>query len=155
LNEETRKLLDRENATFEDYLVQRANDYAHWRNPMNVGQGKNFDEFFRVLYKASEGDERGGYLLVKDKKARKFQIYPGQRMLKLVAFLAHIKKQNTYREKSGGLCLADVEDHFACYGINFQESADARPLLAEELSNLGLMVGSADSGGSAAVRSPY
>src|ERR1035438_6522612 len=45
--------------TFASRVSER---YAAWRDPLNYGQGKNIDEFMRVLYRADRGDEAGGYL---------------------------------------------------------------------------------------------
>ncbi len=140
----------------ETFLTREGEQYPAWRNPRMGGQGKNIDEFFRVLYKAELGDEAGGYLLVPVGRGqeRGFRVFPGQMLLKTVTYLAaHGKWSN--QGGGGMLVLQDVEDHFAQYGIDFSTAADARPLLMEELRALGLLTGSPDAGSSVAVRCPY
>lgn len=134
-------------------VSRHAERFAAWRDPLANGQGKNIDEFLRVLYRADRGDEAGGHLLVRQGRGDTvgFRVFPGQMMLQLVAALAA-------RAKPGGagrLVLKDIEDHFEEYGINFSLSADARPLLMAELQSLGLLAGSPDAGSSVAVTPPF
>ncbi|MFN8658753.1 MAG: hypothetical protein U0105_20630, partial [Candidatus Obscuribacterales bacterium] len=46
------------------FLTREAEQFSGWRNPRKHGQGKNIDEFFLLLYKAAQGDEIGGHLLL-------------------------------------------------------------------------------------------
>ena len=139
-------------------LTRSAEKHAAWRNPLNKGQGKNIDEFFRVLYCDSLGDEVGGYLLLPEGRGRTrgFQVFPGQLLLKTITFLASSDKLTSSTVRGGGqLVLEDVENHFIQYGIDFSYAADARPLLVRRLQALGLLTGSPDAGSSVAVSSPY
>lgn len=143
---------------FQDFLTRRAEQHAAWRNPLQKGQGKNIDEFFRVLYRDNLGDEVGGYLLLPEgrERSRGFRVFPGQLLLKTIVFLsAHDKRSNSPTKGEGMLVLEDVEKHFQQYGIDFSYAADARPLLLRELQAMGLLTGSPDAGSSVAVASPY
>ena len=139
------------------FLTREGERFSGWRNPSMRGQGKNIDEFFRVLYKAAIGDEAGGYLLTRDQSGQKrFRVFPGQLLLKTITFLAaECKRENRGEGGTGKLVLQDVEDHFAYYGIDFANSADARPLLIQELQAMGLLSGSPDAGSSVSVAKPY
>lgn len=53
------------------FLTREGEQFAAWRNPRMRGQGKNIDEFFRVLYRAELGDEAGGYLLAPEGRGAK------------------------------------------------------------------------------------
>lgn len=140
------------------FLTREGEQFAGWRRPRMKGQGKNIDEFFRVLYRAEVGDEAGGYLVVPEGRgaSRGFRVFPGQLLLKTVAQLAAEEKLGADRGGNGGrLVLKDLEAHFAQYGIEFANAADARPLLMGELQAMGLLVGSPDAGSSVAVANPY
>ncbi len=84
-------------------------------------------------------------------------IYLFSMLLQTVAALAADAKHNMESTVAGGgrLVLADIEEHFAIYGINFSQAADARPLLMQELQALGLLSGSPDAGSSVAVVYPF
>lgn len=147
-----------EGSTIRNFLTREAEQFHAWRDPLNKGQGKNIDEFFRVLYRDSIGDEAGGYLLVPEKrgKPRGFRVFPGQLLLKAITFLAAYEKKTSGAVRGGGkLALEDVENHFKQYGIDFSYAADARPLLMQELQAMGLLNGSPDAGSSVAVACPY
>lgn len=140
------------------FLTREGEQFPGWRNPIMRGQGKNIDEFFRVLYRAELGDEAGGYLLIPEGRGagRGFRVFPGQLLLKTVTFLAaHGKWSRQQRGGAGKLVLQDVEEHFAQYGVDFSSAADARPLLMRELQDMGLLTGSPDAGSSVAVACPY
>lgn len=133
------------------YLARKGEGYAAWRNPLQKGQGKNIDEFFRALYKDTAGDEMGGYLLTPKGRGinRGFLVFPGQLLLKLVAYLAYASKGYSM------LLLEDIENHFNKYGIDFYSAADSRPMLISELQNMGLLKGSPDAGNSVTVSTPF
>lgn len=140
------------------FLTREAEQFPAWRNPRMRGQGKNIDEFFRVLYRAEGGDEAGGYLLVPEGRGvkRGFRVFPGQLLLKAVTYLAAKGKWSGQQHGGAGkLVLQDVEDHFGQYGIDFSKAADARPLLMKELQAMGLLAGSPDAGSAVAVACPY
>lgn len=140
------------------FLTREGEQFSAWRNPLTRGQGKNIDEFFRVLYRAEFGDEAGGYLLVREGRGARsgFKVFPGQLLLKTITYLAAQDKWSSKQHGGGGkLVLQDVEDHFCQYGIDFSIAADARPLLMRELQAMGLLTGSPDAGSSVAVACPY
>jgi hypothetical protein len=140
------------------FLTREGEQFAAWRSPLMRGQGKNIDEFFRVLYRAELGDEAGGYLFVPEGRGAKrgFRVFPGQMLLKTVTYLGGESKCSSRpRGGAGKLVLQDVEEHFGHYGIDFSTAADARPLLMKELQAMGLLMGSPDAGSSVAVACPY
>jgi hypothetical protein len=139
------------------FLAREGEQFSAWRNPRKSGVGKNIDEFFRVLYQSEAGDESGGYLLTSIGQGAKrgFVVFPGQLLLKAMAYLSARDKSMSYGGGAGILVLQDVEDHFASYGIDFSNAADARPLLMEKLQSMGLLRGSPDAGSSVAVEIPY
>lgn len=140
------------------FLTRKGEQFPGWRNPLMRGQGKNIDEFFRVLYRAQIGDEAGGYLLSPEGRGRDrgFRVFPGQLLLKTVTYLAARSKwSRNERGGAGKLVLQDVEHRFAQYGVDFSSAADARPLLMQELQAMGLLTGSPDAGSSVAVACPY
>ena len=140
------------------FLTREGELYPAWRDPLHKGQGKNIDEFLRVMYRAELGDEAGGYLLTPESRGanRGFRVFPGQLLLNTVTYLAAQDKWS--HDTAGGagkLILEDVEKHFQQYGIDFSTAADARPLLMHELQAMGLLAGSPDAGSSVAVACPY
>ena len=140
------------------FLTREGEQFSVWRNPLMKGQGKNIDEFYRVLYKAALGDEEGGHLLTPEGRGatRGFRVFPGQILLKTITFLAARNKwPHQTKGKAGKLVLQDVEEHFTQYGIDFSTAADARPLLMNHLQAMGLLTGSPDAGSSVDVACPY
>jgi len=143
---------------FQTILAREGEQFSAWRNPLKRGQGKNIDEFFRVLYKADQGDEAGGHLLVREGRGPKsgFKVFPGQLLLKTMTYLAAKNKWSGPQcGRAGMLILQDVESHFSKYGIDFSTAATARPRLMEELRAMGLLTGSPDAGSSVEVKCPY
>ena len=138
------------------FLAREAEQFTGWRNPITRGQGKNIDEFFRVLQKADAGDEAGGCLLNPEGRgaSRGFKVFPGQLLLKTVTYLAGSAKRRNDKA-SGKLVLQDIESRFAQYGVDFSDAAAARPRLLHELHSMGMLKGSPDAGSSVAVASPY
>ena len=143
-----------ESPSIKIFLARVAENYNAWRDPLKKGQGKNINEFLSVLYKAENGDEAGGHLLVRGGRSYDsgFRVFPGRLLLQVVAHLASKKRQTG---GGGRLVLKDIEDHFGIYGIDFTLAADARPLLMKELQSLGLLQGSPDAGGSVEVTTPF
>lgn len=135
------------------FVARQAERFAAWRDPLTSGQGKNIDEFLRVLYRSEQGDEAGGHLLMRQGRGDSagFLVFPGQLMLQMIAMLA----ARTKPSREGRLVLRDIEDHFEEYGVNFSLAAEARPLLTAELQSLGLLAGSPDAGSSVAVTPPF
>lgn len=139
------------------FLIREGGKFSAWKKPRNSGQGKNIDEFFRVLYQSEIGDESGGYLItpIGQGSKRGFMVFPGQMLLKTMAYLAAKDKTSNNGNVRGMLVLQDVEDHFAKYGVDFSTAADARPKLMKKLQSMGLLRGSPDAGSSVAVEIPY
>jgi len=144
--------------SIQTFLTREGEQFSAWRNPLTKGQGKNIDEFFRVLYRADKGDDEGGFLLTPEVHRTKqgFRVFPGQLLLKTVTYLAAYNKRSD--QPSGGagkLVLQDVEELFDQYGVDFSAAADARPLLMSKLKAMGLLTGSPDAGSSVAISYPY
>lgn len=140
------------------FLIREGEFFPAWRDPLRKGQGKNIDEFLRVMYRDEIGDETGGYLLIPEGRGtgRGFRVFPGQLLIKTITYLAAQDKQSDYTRGGGGkLVLGDVESHFHQYGVDFSNAADARPLLMQEMQAMGLLKGSPDAGSSVAVSCPY
>jgi len=140
------------------FLTRKGELYPAWRNPLKKGQGKNIDEFLRVMYRDEIGDESGGYLLIPEGKGatRGFRVFPGQLLIKTITYLAAQDKHlDSMRGGGGKLVLGDVESHFHQYGVDFSNAVDARLMLMEEMKALGLLTGSPDAGSSVAVSCPY
>lgn len=141
------------------FLRRHCETYRAWRDPLNKGQGKNIEEFLRILYRPEMGDDVGGHLLLRQGRGDTagFRVFPGQLLLQTIAALAASAKRNSDPNVAGGgkLALEDIEEHFAQYGIEFAQAADARPLLMQELQALGLLSGSPDAGSSVAVFCPF
>ena len=131
------------------WLTRKAEKYPAWRSPRTRGQGKNIDEFIRVLYRSSD-DDSGSGLLIRC-PATTTKIVPGHRLLQLFSFLAAQAKLRSRGRERGKLVLRDIERHLYRYGIDFRSSSFGRPLLMEKLMEGGFLVGSPDAGESAEV----
>lgn len=143
------------------WLLRTCEKFPAWTSPRKKGQGKNLDEFLRVLSRSSEGDGDNGYLVTpirRGNRAMNYSIFPGPMLVKTIAFLAaHKKKKQEHKtgKSNDRLVLSDVENHFREYGIEFGMTAGARPKLISELQGLGLLVGSPDAGDSVSVKNPF
>lgn len=143
------------------WLLRICEKYPAWTNPRKKGQGKNLDEFLRVLARSSEGDGDTGYLVTpirRGNRSMNYKIFPGPMLLKTITFLAAQKKrrqENKIGKSNDRLVLSDVENHFREYGIEFGMTAGARPELISDLQRLGLLVGSPDAGDSVSVKNPF
>lgn len=137
-----------EGAPLRQWLTRSAEKWPAWRSPRTRGQGKNIDEFIRVL--RADDDDSGSGLLIRSGTTTK--IVPGHRLLQLFAFLAERRKARAKgKSERGKLVLRDLEEHFFDYGVDFRSSSFGRPLLIERLAEGGILVGSPDAGESAAV----
>ena len=130
------------------WLTREAEKYSAWRSPRTRGQGKNIDEFIRVLYRSADDDSGSGLLIRCGTTAK---IVPGHRLLQLFAFLATGAKSRSRGSEGGKLVLRNIEQHLYDYGIDFRSSSFGRPLLIEKLMEGGFLVGSPDAGESAVV----
>ena len=135
--------------TLRQWLTRKAEKYPAWRLPRMRGQGKNIDEFIRVLYRSAD-DDSGSGLLIRCPETTT-EIVPGHRLLQLFAFLAARAKSRSRGRERGKLVLRDIEQHLYDYGIDFRSSSFGRPLLIEKLMEGGFLVGSPDAGESAEV----
>lgn len=135
--------------TLRQWLTREAEKYPAWRSPRTRGQGKNIDEFIRVLYRSGDADS-GSSLLIRCPETTT-KIVPGHRLLQLFAFLAAQAKSRSRGREGGKLVLRDIENHLYDYGIDFRSSSFGRPLLIEKLTEGGFLVGSPDAGESAEV----
>ena len=131
------------------WLTREAEKYPAWRSPRMRGQGKNIDEFIRVLYRTADDDSGSGLLIRRPTSTTK--IVPGHRLLQLFAFLAARAKARLRGREHGKLVLRDIEQHLFDYGLDFRSSSFGRPLLIEKLMEGGFLVGSPDAGESAEV----
>ena len=138
-----------EGQTLRQWLTREAEKYSAWRSPRTRGQGKNIDEFIRVLYRSGDDDSGSGLLIRCPETTTK--IVPGHRLLQLFAFLAARAKLRSQGKDGGKLVLRDIEQHLYDYGIDFRSSSFGRPLLMEKLMEGGFLVGSPDAGESAEV----
>lgn len=145
--------------TVQRFLVRESEKHANWLEPIKQGQGKNIEEFMRVLRRNEMIDELGGHLLVEERRgySHVYRVHPGQLLLKTTLALADWSNKHEGDETDRGkqLELSDIQDHFMEYGINFNDSAEARPLLVQELQAMGLITGSPDGGEHVAVNNPY
>ena len=143
------------------WILRICERFPAWTSPRKKGQGKNLDEFLRVLARSSEGDGDNGYLVTPIKRgnrAMNYSIFPGPLLIKTITFLASMKKRKKELKNSKNidrLVLSDVENHFRAYGIEFGMTAGARPKLISELQGLGLLFGSPDAGDSVTVKNPF
>ena len=137
--------------TLRQWLTREAEKYPAWRSPRTRGQGKNIDEFIRVLYRSADDDSGSGLLIRPKRPATTTKIVPGHRLLQLFAFLASQAKLRSRGKERGKLVLRDIEQHLYDYGIDFRSSSFGRPLLIEKLMEGGFLVGSPDAGESAEV----
>ncbi len=138
--------------------TREGEEWLAWRNPIKKGQGKNYDEFLRVLYKDFEGDEGGSYVLEPRGRGadRGFIVFPGPLLITTFVILAdRAKERREGIHRKGKLMLSDVEAQFNKYGIDFSSAAGARPRLIEVLKGIGLLKGSPDAGESVEIVCPY
>ena len=80
--------------TLRRWLTREAEKYPAWRSPRTRGQGKNIDEFIRVLYRSTDDDSGSGLLIRCPRTTTK--IVPGHRLLQLFAFLAARYKSRSH-----------------------------------------------------------
>jgi hypothetical protein len=132
-------------------IITYAQHFGAWLNPAANGQGKNIEEFLRIFLRLSAGDNDTGYLLSATRTGgfKGAVVFPGPAILRLMLYLAALEKMSVKAQSRGKLVLADLEAHFAKYGVDFASSVGARPKLISELSQLGLLKGSPDAGDSA------
>lgn len=127
-------------------LIRSFETFAAWTNPIRRGQGKNIDEFLRVLRTFKPRADDSGYLADGETREQAV-VFPGPTMIRLVLLLTEFSKhKNGAAANHGKLVLAELEKHFADYGLDFSSSSGARPRLISELARLALLKGSPDAG---------
>lgn len=127
------------------FLIRSAETFAAWANPLRKGQGKNIDEFMRTLRRFQPFDADSGFLTEPLGSGQSI-VFPGPTMIRMLLLLSSSEKEGVMPGARGKLVLADLEDHFRRYGLEFSSSAGARPRLIAELAQLGLLRGSPDAG---------
>ena len=133
-------------------LTRHCESFSAWDAPVapttNVPP-RSYCEYLRMLRKMDQGDD-GGHLIIPNRHNKsEYRIFPGNLMLRLITYLA--AKANVDKK----LILADVENHFKSYGLDFGEKGDIRKVLIKTLQDMGLLKGSPDADDSVAVENPY
>ena len=140
-------------------VIREAETFSAWKNPLKKGQGKNYDEFFRILRRMAEGDDGEGYLLepagVKKARGQLFIVFPGPMLIKTMTFLSSQAKLKTGNANNRKLMITDIEEHFKTYGIELDAVSGARLKLIKALQKMGTLKGSPDAGESVEVISTY
>src|SRR5690606_28351638 len=136
-------------------VIRAAESYPAWELPLKQGQGKNIEEFLRVMRNDHVGGGDDGYLLERGPANRRlFRVFPAPRVLALYALLAQAEKT-----RSGGpgqrLLLSDLEDSFKEMGIDFTLVGGVRAELLRSLANAGILRGTPDAGEGAVLANPY
>lgn len=136
-------------------VVRKAETYPAWARPLKIGQGKNIEEFLRVMRNDHVGGQDDGYLLERGPRNRRlFRVFPAQKVIALFALLAHADK--VLRLGSGQrLLLADLEKGFQEMGIDFTILGGVRVELLRALANAGVLSGTPDAGEGAELTNPY
>ena len=132
-------------------LTRHCESFSAWRATLNtnVNPTKSYREYLRPLRKMDQGDD-GGHLIIPNRHNKsEYKIFPGNLTLRLITYLA--AKANTNKK----LILADVENHFKSYGLDFGEKGEIRGMLISSLQDMGLLKGSPDADDSVAVENPY
>jgi hypothetical protein len=138
-------------------IIPFAQQWGAWLDPEENGQGKNIEEFLRILLRLSKVDDDDGYILTSTVKGgfERAVLFPGPAMLRTALILASARKRSSQGKNQGKLVLSDLEIMFDDYGIDFASSAGARPQLIAELSRLGFLKGSPDAGDSTELVAPH
>lgn len=136
-------------------VLLEAESYPGWGNPLKVGQGKNIEEFLRVMRNDHVGGQDDGFLLERGPPNRRlFRVFPAPKVIALFVLLAHTDK--TFRHgRSQRLLLADLEDAFKELGIDFTVLGGVRAELLRSLANAGILSGTPDAGEGAILSNPY
>lgn len=147
--------LPRDSGAVKSLLVPASQTFGAWLNPSTKGQGKNIQEFLRILLRLSAAENDDGYLFTGTAKGfNRLVVFPGPAMLRTMLYLTAARRSNGGHRGRGKLILLDLEEHFSEYGVDFGASLGARPKLISELARLGLLKGSPDAGDSAELYVP-
>lgn len=129
--------------------------YPAWVKPLSDGQGKNIEEFLRVMRDDHVGGQDDGFLLARGPANRRlFRVFPAPKVIALFALLAHADK--SFRNGPGQrLLLTDLELVFQELGIDFTVLGGVRAELLRALANAGILSGTPDAGEGAVLANPY
>lgn len=140
---------------FARQVVRESEAFPAWSRPLKVGQGKNIEEFLRVMRDDHVGGQDDGFLLERGPANRRlFRVFPAARVLALYTLLAHAEKamQNGPGQR---LLLTDLERVLGEMGIDFTVLGGVRAELLKALSRAGILRGTPDAGEGAVLASPY
>lgn len=136
-------------------VVLKSEAYPAWVKPLSDGQGKNIEEFLRVMRDDHVGGQDDGFLLARGPANRRlFRVFPAPKVIALYALLAHADK--SLRNGPGQrLLLVDLERAFQELGIDFTVLGGVRAELLRALANAGILSGTPDAGEGAELANPY
>lgn len=136
-------------------VVIAAEAFPAWVNPLSDGQGKNIEEFLRVMRDDHVGGQDDGFLLARGPANRKlFRVFPAPKVIALFALLTHTDKAMRFGWGQR-LLLTDLEHTFSQLGIDFTVLGGVRAELLRALANAGILGGTPDAGESAVLTNPY
>jgi hypothetical protein len=136
-------------------VILSAESYPAWEKPLKEGQGKNIEEFLRVMRNDHVGGGDDGYLLERGPTNRKlFRVFPAPRVLALYVLLSQAEKARACRF-GGRLLLSDLEQTFKEMGIDFTLLGGVRAELLRTLASAGILRGTPDAGEGAVLANPY
>lgn len=136
-------------------VLRHAESAPAWAVPVKAGQGKNIEEFLRVVRSDHVGESDDAYLLERGPKNKKlFRAFPGHRVLSLYTLLAHAEKSFASGEPTR-LILSDLESHFRRLGIDFSLIGGVRAQLLKTLAAQGILIGTPDAGDGVELESPF
>lgn len=137
------------------WVIQAAEKYPAWVRPLKDGQGKNIEEFLRVMRNDHVGGQDDGYLLARGAANRRlFRVFPAPKVIALYTLLAQAEKS---RSVGGGqrLLLSDFESIWRQLGVDFTLLGGVRAELLRALSQTGILSGTPDAGEGAVLMNPY
>lgn len=149
------RLLAARNPTLLQDIIRQAESYSAWVSPLAKGQGKNIEEFLRVLRNDHVGESDDAYLLERGPRNRRlFRVFPAQRVLAMYCLLTHAHKWRKDGPRSR-LILSDLEATFREVGVDFSIVGGSRAQLLKELSARGILAGTPDAGDGVELNNPY
>ena len=136
-------------------VVLASESYPAWIRPLSDGQGKNIEEFLRVMRNDHVGGQDDGFLLARGPANRRlFRVFPAPKVVALFSLLSHTAK-STRNGRSQRLLLTDLEHAFGDLGIDFTVLGGVRAELLRALANAGILDGTPDAGESTVLSNPY
>ncbi|MBJ6980918.1 hypothetical protein [Luteimonas sp. MC1572] len=136
-------------------VIMAAETYPAWVRPLKEGQGKNIEEFLRVMRDDHVGGQDDGYLLARGPANRRlFRVFPASKVIALYTLLAHADKSRRVGP-SQRLLLNDLEGIWRELGVDFTLLGGVRAELLRALSQIGILRGTPDAGEGAVLVNPY